>query len=369
MDPYQSAIIKHIKEFTSRMDDYYVDTVYFGGGTPSYYGFRRVDEIFETIKKNYKVMRDAEITIEANPESVTKDDFIKLKRSGFTRVSLGVQSLDNKMLKRIGRIHTVEQTYNAIDAIRAAGFDNLSLDLIYGLPSQTREEWAETLTEAMRTGPEHISAYGLTIGQNSKLWNLRNSPGIPDDDAQADMYLYAVDSLNNSGFHQYEISNYSKPGKESIHNLKYWTLKEYCGFGASASSMIGGTRFTYLKDVENYINAVESGGALLVTDETETLNPYETAAEYIMVGMRTTNGVSRNEYESIYRGGFLPLEQILDSYIRLGFAVKRGNRYSFTPKGFLLSNRLIGELLDAQAERKFQIGTPWRENDYFNTLI
>jgi oxygen-independent coproporphyrinogen-3 oxidase len=351
------------------MDDYYVDTIYFGGGTPSYYGFKRINEIFETLKKNYKVLREAEVTIEANPESVKIDEFARLKRAGFTRVSLGVQSLNNKTLTRIGRVHNADMALDVIDVIRAAGFDNLNLDLIYGLPGQTREEWAETLTEALRASPDHISAYGLKIEPKTPLWRLRNSPDIPDDDAQADMYLYAVDTLSNSGFHQYEISNHSKPGRESNHNLKYWTLKEYCGFGASASSMIGGTRFTYLKDVEKYIKAVEAGESLLVPDETETLTPYETAAEYIMVGMRTTNGVSRDEYESIYRGGFAPLEQMLEGYIRLGFAVKREKRYGFTAKGFLISNRLIGELLDAQAERKFQIGTPWRENDYFSTLI
>jgi len=370
MNRYQHAIIDHIKEFTSRMGEYYVDTVYFGGGTPSYYGFKRINEIFETLKRNYRVMREAEVTIEANPDSVSLDEFIKLKRAGFNRVSLGIQSFNPNTLRRIGRVHSVDQSLDAVTAIRNAGFDNLSIDLIYGLPAQSREEWAETLTKAIRLAPDHISAYGLKIEENTPLWRLRYSPDIPDEDAQADMYLYAVDTLTNAGYQQYEISNFTMPGKESKHNLKYWQLREYCGFGASAASSIGNTRFKYLDNVEKYMEGVENGTSLLIPDETETLSPYETAAEYIMLGMRTTNGVSRDEYEKVYHhGGFDHLEQLLDSYIRLGFAEKKGSRYSFTPKGFLISNRLIGELLDSQAERKFQIGTPWRENDYFNTLI
>ncbi|MDR0817963.1 MAG: radical SAM family heme chaperone HemW [Oscillospiraceae bacterium] len=366
---YQNAVIRHVKEFAPRLAGYYVDTVYFGGGTPTHYGASRLIALFDALKSHLKVLRTAEVTLEANPESVDVNELYRLRRAGFNRLSLGVQSLDDITLKRVGRIHTAEEALDAIDRVRESGFDNLSLDLIYGLPGQSREEWAETLNRALRTTPEHISAYGLTIEENTPLWRLRNSQDIPNDDAQADMYLYAADTIADAGYQQYEISNFAMRGKESKHNLKYWRLNEYCGFGCSASSYLGGMRYTYLRDPKEYIKAVNSGAGITIAEETETLTPYENAAEYIMLGMRTNYGVSREEYELVYRGGFAPLEQMLESYIKMGFAQKRDNRYSFTAKGFLLSNRLIGELLDAQAERKFQVGTPWRESDYYGTLF
>ncbi|MDR2530705.1 MAG: radical SAM family heme chaperone HemW, partial [Oscillospiraceae bacterium] len=271
MDDYLTAVVKHVKEFAPRLEGYYADTVYFGGGTPTYFGSARLTTLFDALKSHIKVLKSAEVTLEANPESCDGNELYRLRRAGFNRVSLGVQSLDDTTLHRVGRIHTAEMALDAIDTVRDAGFENLSIDLIYGLPGQSRSEWAETLTRALRTMPDHISAYGLKIEEGTPLWRLRKSPDIPDDDVQADMYLYACDTIADSGFQQYEISNFARRGLESKHNLKYWRLNEYCGFGCSASSFLGGMRYTYLREPQAYIKAVNSGASIVVETETETL--------------------------------------------------------------------------------------------------
>jgi oxygen-independent coproporphyrinogen-3 oxidase len=364
---YQSALLRHIREFSPRMAGYYVDTVYFGGGTPTHYGIKNLISILNALKKYYKVYKDSEITVEANPESIEVNELKQLRREGFNRISIGVQSARDTILKFLGRAHTFDQAIDAVAAAREAGFDNLNIDLIYGLPAQTREDWADTLARVTQLNPDHLSCYGLKIEEGTPLYLYRKSPEIPDEDTQADMYLFMVDALAEMGFRQYEISNFAVRGKESKHNLKYWQLQEYAGFGASAASYIGGQRYTYVNDIAQYIEAVQTSGKIV--SELETVSQYEQASEYIMLGLRTVHGISRGEYTQIYKSSFDPLEQLLMQYQKMGLAKQQNERWSLTPQGFLLSNRLIGELLDAQAELKFHIGTPWRERDYYMTFF
>ena len=366
MPKYQEALLRNIREFAPRLAGYYVDSVYFGGGTPSYYGAKYLASIFGELKQRYKILKSAEVTLEANPESISASDLRLLRREGFNRISIGAQSASNTILKFIGRPHTFEQVQDAVKDAKEAGFDNISLDLIYGLPAQTREDWADTIARVAQLNPQHLSCYGLKIEEGTPLYKYRNSPEIPDDDAQADMYLFTVDTLSQMGYKQYEISNFAMKGKESRHNLKYWQLEEYVGFGASAASCIGGQRYTYVSDLATYISAIHSGDAIV--SEIETINEYELASEYIMLGLRTAAGISDEEYTTIYQCSFEPMKQLFQTYIRMGLAKKRNDRWSFTPQGLLLSNRLIGELLDAQAEHKFQVGAPWRDMDYYTTL-
>jgi Coproporphyrinogen III oxidase and related Fe-S oxidoreductases len=268
--------------------------------------------------------------------------------------------------KVLGRRHSWEQAEQAVHTAADAGFDNISLDLMYGLPAQGREDWADTLSRAVKLGCRHLSCYGLKIEENTPLFKYKDSPNIPDDDMQADMYLYTADALATAGYIQYEISNFAQKGFESRHNLKYWLLNEYVGFGASSASYIGGRRFTCIPDIDGYIAAVEGGGAII--SELEDVSLYEQASEYIMLGMRTTRGIEAAEYESRYQNSFKPLEELLEGYVKLGLAKQAGARWRLTPRGFLLSNRLIGELLDAQAEQKFHVAMPWRKEDYYNAL-
>ena len=252
MDAYAAALLRHLEEVAPRCTAHTVDTVYFGGGTPSYLGEKRLTHLLKAVKKRFHVASDAEITLEANPDSAGDWKALRtLRKAGFNRISLGVQAADDDLLRRIGRVHTWEQALSAAAAARMAGFDNLSLDLIYGLPGQTLEAWQDTLRSAAALEPQHLSCYGLKVEPGTPLWQQRDSADLPDDDTQADMYLWTVDYLQKKGYEQYEISNFAQPGYESRHNLKYWTLGEYAGFGPGAHSDMGGVRFAYERDLDS----------------------------------------------------------------------------------------------------------------------
>lgn len=356
MPKYHNALLRHIREAAPQLREYYADTVYFGGGTPSYYGAGRLADIFNALKRAALIYKTAEVTVEANPDSVRYRDLLLLRSEGVNRLSLGAQSANDDILKLIGRRHSWKQVLMAVKNARSAGFDNLSLDLIYGLPSQTKEDWADTLNRALDLGPEHLSCYGLKLEPGTAMYEYRDSPILPDDDEQADMYLYTCETLERFGYRQYEISNFAKPGFQSKHNLKYWLLKDYMGFGPGAASCAGGARYSYVKDLAEYISGVQSDKTIL--DEYEEIGLLDRAAEYIMLGMRTVRGISEKEYHNLYRSDFAPLEELLGEYQRKGWAVQENGRWHFTPAGFLLSNLLIGLLLDKQGEYKL-FGNPW----------
>ena len=231
MERYTDAVIAHLREAAARAGQYSVDTIYFGGGTPSFFGAARLKPILTEIFRRFDVARGAEITLEANPDSVTPHELRKLQRAGFNRISIGVQSDSNELLKALGRPHSYQQAVTAVREARAAGFDNVSIDLMYGLPNQTREQWMHTLEHALALKPDHISCYGLKVEPGTPLDSYRDCANLPDDDTQADMYLCAVDYLESYGYSQYEISNFAASGRESRHNLKYWLGGEYLGFG------------------------------------------------------------------------------------------------------------------------------------------
>ena len=361
MGSYQEALLRHIAEASATMAPYYIDTVYFGGGTPSYFGANRLADAFNALKRAGRVLKSAEVTVECNPDSVTRHDLRLLRKEGVNRISLGVQSASDDLLKIIGRRHNYAQVKKAVQSIRAEGFRNLSVDLIYGLPNQTRDDWADTLARVLELEPEHISCYGLKLEEGTPMYReYKDSPVIPTDDDQADMYLYAVQTLGLYNYGQYEISNFARRGYESRHNMKYWDLQDYLGFGPGAHSCIGDTRYSYVRSLEGYIAGVAGGESLL--DEYEKLDELDRAAEYILLGMRRAKGVSGEEYHRIYRSDFAPLEELLREYEKDGWTRRRPDgRWCFTPTGFLLSNILIGSLLDAQAQHRLS-ANPWMGN-------
>ena len=343
-DGYLDAVCEHIRETGPLAPEYLVDTIYFGGGTPSYFGAEGLSVILSTIRRSFAVAADAEITFEANPDSVTMKLLRRLKGEGFNRVSLGVQCDDNGVLEQLGRPHDFEQAKDAVHMIRKAGFKNLSLDLIYGLPGQDLERWQQTLQNVIGLQPEHISCYGLKVEEGTPLHKHRNEVVLPDDDMQADMYLATVEILRSKGYRQYEISNFSKRGRESRHNMKYWTGGEYIGFGPDASSDFSGKRFSIVRDLQTYIAGIQSGGQVL--DEMQTVPPRERAGEYLMMHLRTVYGISAEEYEAKFLLPFGPLEKKLEQYRSLGHALRgEGGRWHLTPEGFLLSNTIISDLL------------------------
>ena len=357
MDKYQQALIAHLEESASGIKDYEVDSVYFGGGTPSYYGAERLEELFNVLKLNGNVRLDAEVTVECNPDSVSLEGLKLLRRAGVNRLSMGVQSANNDLLKIIGRRHSFSQAKDAFRTAREAGFDNISLDLIYGLPTQTAADWADSLARIIELKPEHISCYGLKLEEGTPMYEeYHGSPVLPDDDEQADMYFYAAETLARFGYEQYEISNFARPGFESRHNMKYWTLEDYMGFGPGAASSIGNTRYTFVRDLKHYIAAMRRKTSLL--EEYEVLGSMERSAEYVMLGMRTVHGISEADYRVHAAANWKAIERALMAFQEKGWAVQEGERWHFTVPGFLISNTLIGILLDAQSRGRTDF-VPW----------
>lgn len=351
MDDYVDALCAHLTEAAPSASVHQIDTIYFGGGTPSLLGVKRLTTLLKTVCKRYHVAKDAEITLEANPESAGDWKALKaLRKAGFNRLSLGMQSASDAELQHIGRVHTMAQVTAAVEAARKARFENLSLDLIYGLPGQSAEQWQENLSAAVSLAPEHLSCYGLKVEPGTPLYARQAEEDLPDDEAQADMYLYTVEYLAQNGYAQYEISNFARPGRESRHNLKYWTLQEYAGFGPGAHSDFGGVRYAYEKDLEGYIHGVKHHMPLL--SESERIPPLDRDTEWLMLGLRTVQGLDPREFETRFRRRFDCFLPFLAECSRAGYAVEEDGRWHLTPKGLLVSNRIIGGMLDALAAEK-----------------
>ena len=345
MDEYTDALCAHLVQAAPLAAAHTVDTVYFGGGTPSYLGAPRLNRILGVIFQHYSVASDAEITLEANPDSAGDPEVLKsLRQAGFNRISLGMQSACTEELADIGRIHTPEQVGIAVAAARSAGFDNLSLDLIYGLPRQTLARWKENLAAAVALNPEHLSCYGLKVEEGTPLFARRETADLPGDEAQADMYLHTVEFLAAHGYPQYEISNFSRPGRQSRHNLKYWVLGEYLGFGPGAHSDFGGVRFAYDRNFSAYLKGVQSGAPEF--SEQEEIPDSHRGAEWLMLNLRTVRGLNPAEFESRFQRSFSPFLPFLTQCQRAGYAVWENDCWRLTAEGFLLSNQIIGELLD-----------------------
>ena len=349
LDSYIEATCKHIKEAGSLAPNYQVDTIYFGGGTPSFFGADGMAMILSAIRRGFDVLHDAEITFEANPDSVSQKLLSRLRNEGFNRVSLGIQTDDDAILQKIGRPHTYSQAVLAVERIRKAGFQNLSVDLMYGLPGQTLENWEGTVRNVLKLAPDHISCYGLKVEERTPMYQYKDAINLPDDDMQADMYLAAVEILRSKGYRQYEISNFARKGMISKHNMKYWTGGEYLGFGPDASSDFGGKRFTVVRDLLGYLDGIKHGGKVMA--EVHEIPPRERAGEYLMTRLRTTAGILGDDYERHFLLPFTPLEACLQKYASQGYAVQTAEGiWHLTPEGFLISNTIISDLLLLQEQ-------------------
>jgi len=347
MDDYHRALEQQLTEGAPLARGYLVNSVYIGGGTPTWYGEKRLCELLRLLHKRFRLSKDVEITLEANPDSVTEKGLKALHRAGVNRLSLGMQSAHDEELRGVHRPHTFQQVADAVSAARKAKIKNLNLDLIYGLPGQTEESWQDSVEKALALGPEHLSCYGLTLEEGTPLSSrVERGERLPDDDEQAERYLWMVKRLRQAGFDQYEVSNFAKPGFQSRHNLKYWMGREYMGFGTAAHSDFGGWRYSYIRSLEGYIRGVMEGDKLV--DQSDHIPMRERGSEYLMLRLRTTSGIEEWEYRREYYMNFDPIAAKLSEYEQKGWAVQSGRRWRLTPEGFLLSNRLIGEILEVQ---------------------
>lgn len=335
-DEYAMYLNKHIELWSTKYSKL-IDTIYFGGGTPSVIGSNRLIKILDIIKNNFTVSDNCEITLEVNPCSADNLDFYALRNSGFNRLSIGLQSAAESELKLLGRRHSADDAKFTVNIARTAGFENISLDLMLCVPSQTKSSLAESIKFCKDCNIEHISAYILKIEENTHFHKIKDTLNLFDDDEQADIYKFAVTELEKHGYKQYEISNFSKKGFESKHNLRYWKCDEYLGFGPSAHSFVNGNRFYFNRSLNDfYDNKIIEDG--LGGD----------IYEYIMLALRLKDGVSLENLKSKY--GYTLSQKLLTSVNKLKgeHLVNYDNKtISLTVDGFLLSNTIINYLLSS----------------------
>lgn len=339
---YVDELLKEIKDRGSK--DYHVDSLYIGGGTPSILPSNLMERLLRKAYDSFKFLKDLEVTIEVNPATVDKEKLNTYRSLGINRISMGVQSFDDTILKKLGRIHSKKDVTDSYNLIRKAGFNNVSLDLMYAVPGQSEALWTESLKEAVLLEPEHISCYSLSLEEGTDFYDSFNKGTLklPSYDEDAKMYLITGELLSKAGYHRYEISNYCKEGYASRHNLKYWNMEEYLGLGVSAHSFLNGTR------IENHHTLNEYYGRDKVKCTHENTE-YDNISEFIFMGLRKTEGISLKDFEdrfSIpYKVYLKDRQDLLKALIDQGFILEEEGRIKYTLKGILDSNRITIDLM------------------------
>ena len=327
---YVEALLRELARFAPDAP-LHPDTIYFGGGTPSLLTPEQVGRLIRAAAPGH----GAEITLEANPETVTEESLWGFRQAGVNRISFGVQSARDTQLRTLGRPHTAKQARAAFAAARRAGFENISGDIMLALPHYTQAEFDETQELIENGGATHISAYLLKIEPDS-AFGQKPPEGLPTSDEAADFYLYAVEQLEHHGYRQYEISNFAKPGYEGRHNLIYWDCGDYLGLGAAAHSCMGGRRFYYPADTESFLQ----GTAAPVMDGSCG------AEDYLILQLRLRKGLSLPEYERLY-GKRLSTAQLafVQNCVQAGYAEFDGSTLALTPAGLIVQNSILAQLL------------------------
>lgn len=337
VERYVSALVKEIENFAPEKS--VVDTVYFGGGTPSLLAARQLEKILNAIHQKFSVAADSEITMEMNPATMTTETVRAYRNLGVNRASFGAQTFDDTELKRLGRKHTAHDVRETIEHLRAADFQNVSFDLIAGLPRQTLADWQRNLDEALKLKPEHLSLYLLEIHEATPLAEQirSNRQPLPDEDLAGEMYELTIEKTSENGYEQYEISNFSLTGFESRHNSKYWRCEPVFAFGVSAHSFDGKTRQANERDTNAYVSLVENGKSPIVFREEIDLS-----SEFIFLGLRLSKGIDLTEYENRF-GVDLPNKyaEDLSRLEELELIEFAGNRLRLTSKGMVFSNEVF----------------------------
>lgn len=340
MERYTDELCRRIKVFSPLAKDHTVDTVYFGGGTPTLLPLECFEKLLGTLKTSFDISADAEISCEANPASITKDGLSALRDLGINRLSIGLQSANDNELKLLGRVHSFEDFKRTFAEAREVGFENISADLMYGIPDQTKESFNNTLRELIALSPEHISAYGLKIEEGTAFSKNMQKLSLPDEDTEYEMYCEATELLADAGYHRYEISNFAKSGFESKHNLRYWRLDEYIGFGVAAHSFFGGERFGNSRDIDAFLNGEN------IVSESYTPTEKDILSEYVMLRLRLASGLEREAFKARFGVSLDSAFPTLKSYVENNFLSDSGASVSFTTKGFFVSNYILSDLLD-----------------------
>jgi len=319
-----------------------INSIYFGGGTPSILNESELSSIFKTINDNFKISSIAEITLEANPDDISMESLHLWKKRGINRLSIGIQSFKQSDLRWMNRAHTAQESLNCIQLASSAGFKNLTVDLIYGLPNLTNDEWISHIQKVVNFGVTHISAYCLTVEENTVLNKLVNEKKIipASEDQQSEQFLLLVNELQSLGFEQYEISNFCKPNHEAVHNSNYWTGQKYLGVGPSAHSYNGTERTWNIRNNPKYMKQVKVGEGYF---ESEILTPENRFNELLMTGLRTKFGVEIAQLEQLF-----PLDSgfwyVVKQCIENGVMIQTNSHLILTIQGRLQADRIASDL-------------------------
>lgn len=348
---YVDILIEEIQQKAEQYQSYSVPSIFIGGGTPSVLSETLIKNVMKSIFLNYKIEANAEITIECNPGTVSEQKLIAYRECGINRISFGLQSADDLELNMLGRIHTWDQFLRNFDAARKAGFFNINIDLMYGLPGQSLKSFEDTLSKVLALRPEHISAYGLMIEEGTPFFEQYNEDArireeggapekLPDEETENQMYELVKNCLAAKGYEQYEISNYAKKGKECMHNVRYWTGKNYLGLGLGSSSYIEEERFENTPELKSYLNHDFTKYQSYLVERNSQIE------EFMFLGLRMTNGIQRNvfkeqfgvEIESIYG-------TIIKSLTKEGLLLQKEGTISLTEYGVSVSNYVLAQFL------------------------
>ncbi len=360
---YVDSLCQEIKLYKPIADEYIVRSVFIGGGTPSLLDESLIVNIMAFIKKTFTLERDAEVTIEANPGTLRHQKLNGYKTAGVNRISIGLQSADDNMLKRLGRLHNYDQFVASFKAARRAGFNNINVDVMSGLPGQSIHSYVDTLTKVIDYKPEHISAYSLTIEEGTPFAGDQSIlESLPPDMIERRMYEITKKLLDSNGYDRYEISNYAKPGYECKHNMVYWTGGEYIGLGLGASSYFQGKRFNNMRDIFKYIQLMEETSDKFVeTDNLETLYNDTTRKlrenitpmyidsrmeEFMFLGLRMMCGISREDFQERFNKDVYEVyAPVINKYVDQGYMATVGDRILLTDMGIDVSNVILADFL------------------------
>lgn len=350
--PSEDRILSYVealcRDLTARATDcreYTVDTVYFGGGTPTMLSSDLLIRLLQTIFRTYRMAHDAEISIECNPKTGDEAAFSALRGAGFNRMSIGLQSAHAKELRALGRIHSFDDFWETFYAARRAGFDNISVDVMSGIPHQSVTSYLETLELLCDLSPEHISSYGLTVEADTPFGRMGDRLVLPNEDVEEDQYYLGIEQLYARGYRRYEISNFARRGYESRHNLKYWNLQEYLGFGPAAHSDFAGKRFGNSRDLDAYLRGED------ITETSSSPSEEARIAEYVMLQMRLSTGV---RFADFYDRFGISFDEYFGKELRYAadptLVHRTADAICFSSVGMRVSNSILSEWLDFSKE-------------------
>jgi oxygen-independent coproporphyrinogen-3 oxidase len=347
VDEYIETLGMEMEMFVEKYrDQLHIETIFLGGGTPTALSAPQLQRLFELIKQHIPQTHLQEFTSEANPDELTHEKLVVMKNNGINRLSLGVQSFDEDILKRLGRTHSNEHVYNTIQMAKDIGFTNISIDLMYGLPGQTMEQWQHTLEKALELNLPHYSAYSLIVEPKTVFYNLMTKGKLilPGEDLEADMYEVLMTAMESKGIHQYEISNFAQPGLHSMHNNLYWDNVSYAGFGAGAHGYAKGIRYANIGPIKKYMDAVTAGEFPI--NSTHEVTATESMEEEMFLGLRKVAGVNKNQFEEKFGVSLEDVYgQVLSKYMENGSIHSNEDAVALTKRGRFIGNEIFQSFL------------------------